>query len=66
MGGRDNGVLYLKHLVLCGLVFSRFLDLRGNLGIVKEKPTSKTCFFLEKKRLAPHIYQAKFCLAVFL
>ena len=33
------------------LVFSRFLDLHGNLGIVKEKPTRKTCF-----SLAPRIY----------
>ena len=31
------------------LVFSRFLDLRGNLEIVKEKPTRKTCFSREKK-----------------
>ena len=37
------------------LAFSRFLDLRGNLGIVKEKPTRKTCFSREKKRLAPRI-----------
>ena len=28
----------------CRLVFSRLLDLRGNLGIVKEKATKKTCF----------------------
>ena len=48
------------------LVFSRFLDLHGNLGIVKEKPTRKTCFFHEKKCLAPRIYQAKFCLPAFL
>ena len=48
MGGRDNGVLYLKHLVLCGLVFSRFLDLRRNLGIVKEKPTSKIVSSVKK------------------
>ena len=48
------------------LVFSRFLDLLGNLGIVKDKPTRKTCFSREKKRLAPRIYQAKFCLAAFL
>ena len=48
------------------LVFSRFLDLRGNLGIVKEKPTRKTCFSREKKSLAPRIYQAKFCLGEFL
>ena len=37
------------------LVFCRLLDLRGNLGIVKEKPTRKTCFSHEKKRLAPHL-----------
>ena len=43
------------------LVFSRFFDLRGNLGIVKEKPTRKTCFSHEKKRLTPRIYLAKFC-----
>ena len=48
------------------LVFSRFFDIRGNLGNVKEKPTRKTCFSREKKRLAPRIYQAKFCLAAFL
>ena len=30
------------------LVFSRFLDLRGNLGIVKGKPTRKT-FSLVKR-----------------
>ena len=33
------------------LVFSRFLDLCESLGIVKEKPTRKTCFSREKKRL---------------
>ena len=38
------------------LVFSRFLNLRGNLGIVKEKPTRKTCFSREKKRLAQRVY----------
>ena len=48
------------------LVFSRLLDLRGNLGIVKEKPTRKTCSPCEKRRLAPRIYQEKFCLAAFL
>ena len=48
------------------LVFRRFLDLRGNLRIVKEKATGKTWFSREKKRLAPRIYQAKFCLAAFL
>ena len=48
------------------LVFSRFFDNRGNLGNDKEKPTRKTCFSREKKRLTPRIYQAKFCLAAFL
>ena len=48
------------------LVISRFLDLRGNLGIVKEKPTRKTYLYWEKKHLAPHIYQVKFYLAAFL
>ena len=48
------------------LVFSQFLDLRGNLGIFKEKSARKTCFSREKKRLAPRIHQAKFSLAVFL
>ena len=48
------------------LVFSRFLDLLGNLGIAKEKLTGKTCFSHETKRLAPRIYQAKFCLVAFL
>ena len=48
------------------LVFSRFIYIRGNLGNVKEKTTRKTCFSREKKRLAPRIYQAKFCLAAFL
>ena len=42
------------------LEFSRFLDLRGNLGNVEEKPTRKTCSSREKKRLAPRIYLAKF------
>ena len=27
---------------------SQFLDLRGNLGNVIEKPTEKTCFFHER------------------
>ena len=40
-------------------MFSRFLDLRGNPGIVKEKPTRKTCLSREKKRPATRIYQAK-------
>ena len=47
-------------------VFSRFFDIHGNLGNVKEKPTGKTCFSREKIRLAPRIYQTKFCLAAFL
>ena len=42
------------------LVFSQFLDLRGNFGNVKEKPTRKTCFSREKKRLTLRIYLAKF------
>ena len=41
------------------LVFSRFFDFRGNLGNVKEKPTRKTCFCREMKRLALCIYLAK-------
>ena len=60
-----------KAEILCNkyetrLVFSRFFEIRGNLGNVKEKPTRKTCFSREKKRLALRIYQAKFCLAAFL
>ena len=43
------------------LEFSRFLDLRGNLGNVKEKPTRKTCFSRGKKRLATRNQLAKFC-----
>ena len=61
-----NQALNQVTLVLTRLVFSRFLDLRGNLGNVKEKPTSKTCFSREKKRFAPRIYQVKFCLVAFL
>ena len=48
------------------LVFSRFFDIRRNLGNVNKKPTRKTCFSREKKRLALRIYQAKFGLAAFL
>ena len=48
------------------LVFSRFFDIRGSLGNVKEKPTRKTCFCREMKRLALRIYLAKFCSAAFL
>ena len=51
---------------LTRLVFSWFLGLLGNFHIVKENPTRKTCFSHEKKRLAPRIYRAKFCLAAFL
>ena len=43
------------------LVFSRFFDICGNLGNAKEKPTRKTCFSREMKRLALRIYLAKFC-----
>ena len=39
------------------LVFSRFLDLRGSLGNIKEKLARKTCFSREKKRLAPSTLQ---------
>ena len=42
------------------LVFSRFFDIRGDLGNVKEKPTRKTCFSREMKHLALRIYLAKF------
>ena len=51
-------------IIVGRLVFSRFLDLRGNLGIVSETRTRKT-FSREKKRLAPRIYQAKFYQAAF-
>ena len=37
------------------LVLSQFLDLCGYLGNGKEKPTRKTCFSREKKRLTPRI-----------
>ena len=43
------------------LVFSRFFDIRGNLGNVKDKPTRKTCFSPEMKRQALRMYLAKFC-----
>ena len=42
------------------LVFSRFLDFRGNLVNVKEKRTRKTCFSRKKNYLATHIYLVKF------
>ena len=56
---------FLMTMIQSRLVFSRFFDIRGNLESVKEKPTRKTCFSREQKRLAPRIYQAKFCLAAF-
>ena len=43
------------------LVFSRFFEIHGYLGNVKEKPTRKTCFSREMKRLALGSYLAKFC-----
>ena len=43
------------------LVFSRFFDISGNLGNVKEKPTGKTCFSREMECLALCIYLVKFC-----
>ena len=48
-----NGTIFSLSEKSFRLVFSRFLDLPGNLGTVKEKPTRKTCFSREKKRLAP-------------
>ena len=62
---------FLKHLrrfirKCAGLVFSRFLDLPGSLVISIEKPTKKTCFSREKERVAPRMYKAKFCQALFL
>ena len=55
-----------KHNFRHSLVFNGYLDLRGNLGNVKEKPTRKTCFFCEEKQLALRIYLAKFCKATLL
>ena len=46
---------------LARLVFSRFFSIHGNLRNVKEKPTRKTCFSREMKRLALRIYLSKFC-----
>ena len=54
-------VLQLINRVSSRLVFSRFFDIRGNLGNAKEKPARKTCFSREMKRLALRIYLAKFC-----
>ena len=56
---RLNDSFMVPHL--SRLIFSRFFYFRGNLGNVKEKPTRKTCFSRETKRLAPRIYLAKFC-----
>ena len=53
-------------LLFYGEYFYGFSESVGSLGILKEKPTRKTCFSHEKKRLARRIYQAKFCLAAFL
>ena len=57
---KNDHTVSIKHCTWIRLVFSRFLDLRGNLGIVKEKPTRNTCFSREKKHLAPRIYQENF------
>ena len=54
-------VLLLINRVSARLVFSRFFDIRRNLGNAKEKPTRKTCLSREMKRLALCIYLAKFC-----
>ena len=51
--GQHFPCIYQHHLDDSRLVFSRFLDLHGNLGIAKEKPTRQTCFSREKKCL-PH------------
>ena len=48
------------------LAFSRFLGLRGNLGIVTEKPTRKSCLSCEKKDRAARIYHAKVWLTAFI
>ena len=50
-----------KNKYITRLVFSRFFDIRENLGHIKEKPTRKTCFSRETKRLGLRIYLAKFC-----
>ena len=38
------------------LVFSQLFDLHENLGNLKEKPTRKTYFSREKRRLTPRCY----------
>ena len=50
---KKNSYIIFKSLSLTilpkvRLVFSWFLDLLGNLRIIKEKPTRKTCFSREK------------------
>ena len=45
---------------LARLVFSQFFSIHGNLRNLKEKPTRKTCFSREMKRLALRIYLSKF------
>ena len=52
---------YARLAIYTILVLSRFFDIRGNLGNVKEKSTRKTCFSRKMKRLALRIYPAKFC-----
>ena len=42
-----------QHSSIIKLVFSRFFDIRGNLGNVKEKPTGKICCSREKSALLP-------------
>ena len=43
------------------LRYLQILDLRGNLeNVKKEKPTRKTCFSCEMKRLALRIYLENF------
>ena len=54
-------VFILFNTLFIRLVFSWFFDICGNLGNFKEKPTRKTCFSREMKRLALRIYLAKFC-----
>ena len=46
---------------LARLVFNRFFSIHENFRNAKEKPTRKTCFFREMKRLALRIYLSKFC-----
>ena len=50
-----NRFIYEHIRINLRLVFSRFFYIRGNLGNVIEKPTRKTCFSREKRRLSPRI-----------